>query len=79
MVQRRGLDRDADFARLGGGGVRHVSYLDTVGGIPAGTREDAGAHALRPYGRNAGVTICSVPTVGIGTGVPEPTGWMYTL
>ena len=31
------------------------------------------------YGRNVGVTICSAPIVGIGTGVPDPTGWMYTL
>src|SRR2546421_4401930 len=31
------------------------------------------------YGRKVGVIICSVPVVGIGIGVPDPTGWMYTL
>lgn len=75
MVQRGSADRDAHFSRLGRGGVGNVSGLDVVGRIRAGAGENAGAH----YGRKVGVTICSVPIVGIGTGVPEPTGWMYTL
>ena len=72
MIQRRRADGDAHLTRLGGGGVGNVSDLEVVG---PGCGEDAGAH----YGRNVGVTICSVPVVGIGTGVPDPTGWMYTL
>ena len=75
MVQRCGLDRDSHVPRLGSGGVGDFSDLEFVGRVRPGGGEDAGAH----YGRNVGVTICSAPTVGMGTGVPEPIGWMYTL
>ena len=79
MIQRRRPDGDAHLSGLGDGGVGDVGDHEMLGGRPAGGGEDAGAHARRAYGRNVGVTICSVPVVGIGTGVLEPTGWMYTL
>jgi len=69
------LDRHARFSRLGGGSVGDFSDLEVVGRVRSGGGENAGAH----YGRNVGVTICSTPVVGMGTGVPDPTGWMYTL
>ena len=61
-AERRRTDGDAHFPRLGDGGVGDVSDLEIVGRVRAGGGENAGAH----YGRNVGVTICSVPIVGIG-------------
>jgi len=60
---------------LGEGGVGNVGDFQVGGRVRARGGENAGSH----YGRNVGVTICSVPGRGIGTGVPDPTGWMYTL
>ena len=79
MIQRRRPDGDAHLPGLGGGGVGDVGDREMLGWSSASGGEDAGAHARRAYGRNVGVTICSVPVVGIGTGVLEPTGRMYTL
>jgi hypothetical protein len=43
-------------------------------GPPVAVRTQA--RTRQTYGRNVGVIICSVPLVGIGTGVPDPTAWI---
>src|SRR6266513_216181 len=60
-----------------GAGASGTSVLWSCSSPPLAVRTQA---RTRPaYGRKVGVIICSVPVVGIGIGVPDPTGWMYTL
>src|SRR2546430_16524794 len=60
-----------------GTGASGTSLMWSCSSPPLAVRTQA---RTRPaYGRKVGVIICSVPVVGIGIGVPDPTGWMYTL